>query len=644
LANSFLKKMWRRGALSLVRRLSEPHSAGQAISGGVKSGRWQRACSMTSTQMYNWRVAAVRNALSERGKAEGPLTVDDLVSLGHLDQYHYLGVQACDELLDILGIEAGARVLDIGSGIGGPARYIAQQSGCDITGVELQKDLVDYGSELTQRVGLAEQVRFVHGDFLELVRSGSGVVGEAMFDHVISLLVILHFPERPAALQACYDSLKPGGTLLIEDFAMVGNGFTEKESNDLVGTVSANTVTSVAQYVSELEAAGFVDVHVDNLTPEWKAWTKARHEAYRESKETTVQMHGEKLFNDRVAFYEVIDSLFAGGNLGGARITARKMSTAEKNLKLKAGSRKTNPSKASLNEYGVTVATQEKKRPSEGVTQPLLPAGSNTSATQYHDSLQYHFFFPGLFLAGRVFHTKTLQQHSAWMFNTQTGEVTELFPPSYDTMVQATGCETLHLDSDHLSIVDTPEGGKITMKAKGLTVSFQQMDIFSWLPAGQAENAVIHRPNLACKIELDGKMLHGTGYSKRYYGEYPRFWGYRFIHGVTSESEPSFFWNADAAFGDNKYNYFKILGPSGTLTSAETEKAWQQDTSGYAMIDGVLHEVKLRPLATWETIIGGSAWNMESKMQNRYCEAELRAGSKVTRGIAYNERCYGTLG
>jgi len=84
--------------------------------------------------------------------------------------------------------------------------------------------------------------------------------------------------------------------------------------------------------------------------------------------------------------------------------------------------------------------------------------------------------------------------------------------------------------------------------------------------------------------------------------------------------------------------------PSGKLVSAEAEKSWQQDTSGFAIIDGVVHETRLRPLVTWDTLIGGNGWNMESKMQNRYCEVELRAGNKVTHGVAYNERCYGTLG
>ena len=63
--------------------------------------------------MYNWRVAAVHNALARAGKAVGPLLVSDLTILGHLDQYHYLGVHACDKAIETLGISAGSTVLDV---------------------------------------------------------------------------------------------------------------------------------------------------------------------------------------------------------------------------------------------------------------------------------------------------------------------------------------------------------------------------------------------------------------------------------------------------------------------------------------------------------------------------------------------------
>jgi len=320
----------------------------------------QRHCStthgnMTDTGMYNWRVAAIHNALAKRGKASGPLTVEDLVSLGHLDQYHYMGTEACDELIEVLGFDDTVNILDIGSGIGGPARYLSMKTGCSITGVELQKDLNDAARELTERVGLSEKVKFVTGDFVERFQCQDADL-QVKFDHMISLLVILHVADRQALLQASYDSLKPGGTFLIEDFALVGDHFTAKESSNLTNVVSANTVTSKVDYIAALEAVGFVDIEVVDLSEQWQCWTKARHESYRASREETVQMHGEKLFNDRVSFYEVIDELFAGGNLGGVRISGRRRGTCEERLHHGRKTARSITSTAVLNELGSTLS------------------------------------------------------------------------------------------------------------------------------------------------------------------------------------------------------------------------------------------------------------------------------------------------
>jgi len=609
---------------------------------------------MTSGMMYNWRVAAVNNALEMRGKAEGPLTVEDLVSLGHLDQYHYLGTEACDELIDVLGLSVGSKVLDIGAGIGGPARYIAARSGCDVTGIELQSDLTDAAAKLTERVGLAERVQFKAGDFASVCRAeGSQML--AQFDHAFSLLSFCHFPDRDGALKLMAECVKPGGTILIEDLALVGPSFTVQETADLQNVVNAPAVTSIAEYVSALESAGFIDIEVVEVSAVWRDWTKARHESFKASREETVRLHGEELFESRCRFYNVVADLFAGGNLGGVRITGRKASVAEARLQ-EGRARRCGHARSSnvavLNEMGSTVDATLEAAKADAATkfrhdaQPLYPAGPDTEEVQYHDSLQYHFFFPGLFVAGRVFHTRTLQQHSAWMYDTGSGLMTELFEPSYQAMSQKVGNESLDMESDHLHITDAPAGGSFVVKQRGMKVSFAQRNIFSWLPAGQARDAVIHRPDLHCVLEIDGKRLEGTGYSKRYYGLYPRFWGYRFIHGITQTggSEPTCFWTADATFGDNKYNYFKVLPPSAPLISAESRDTWQQDSSGFALIGGTRYQVNLKPLCTWETIIGRPGGSMESKMQNRYCEVELVEGGKSSKGVAYNERCFGTLG
>ena len=66
------------------------------------------------------------------------MTVEQLTPF---DNYHYFGTEAVDEAIDVLGLKPGMRVLDIGSGIGGPARYIAERSGAQVTALELQPDL-----------------------------------------------------------------------------------------------------------------------------------------------------------------------------------------------------------------------------------------------------------------------------------------------------------------------------------------------------------------------------------------------------------------------------------------------------------------------------------------------------------------------
>ena len=196
----------------------------------------ERGDAMTdgNNTMYNWRVAAVHNALAKAGKATGPLLVSDLTILGHLDQYHYLGVHACDKAIETLGIAAGSTVLDVGSGIGGPARYISAASGCHVVGVEVQADLVDAAVALTARVAsLDGRIRFACADFTspELDMHAVGLPARGA-DHVISLLVFLHIPDRPTVLARCYDALAPGGSFLIEDFVARGP-FTAHEDNVL---------------------------------------------------------------------------------------------------------------------------------------------------------------------------------------------------------------------------------------------------------------------------------------------------------------------------------------------------------------------------------------------------------------------------
>ena len=99
----------------------------------------------------------LKTALAALGPEDQRLTPKQL---GALDQFHTRGFVATVELARLAGIAAGMSVLDVGSGVGGPARFLAATYGCRVTGVDLSEPFVDAARYLTERTGLSGQVSF----------------------------------------------------------------------------------------------------------------------------------------------------------------------------------------------------------------------------------------------------------------------------------------------------------------------------------------------------------------------------------------------------------------------------------------------------------------------------------------------------
>ena len=163
---------------------------------------------MKAMKLYD-RVERIHNELALLDlDGAMPLTVEQLTPF---DQYHYLGTEAVDEAIAALGLDSGMRVLDVGSGIGGPARYIAARSGARVTALELQPDLDALAADLTRRCGLADLVEHRCGNILD-------GLGET-YDAVVSFLCFLHIEDKKRLLAACRDGLAAGGGMYIEDFS-----------------------------------------------------------------------------------------------------------------------------------------------------------------------------------------------------------------------------------------------------------------------------------------------------------------------------------------------------------------------------------------------------------------------------------------
>jgi ubiquinone/menaquinone biosynthesis C-methylase UbiE len=96
-------------------------------------------------------------ALAAVGKDIRRLTPGDLAPLDH---FHGRGIEATEEMADLLPVSPGDRLLDIGSGIGGPARYMAGRFGCQVTGIDLTEEFCETARRLTACVGMSGQVAF----------------------------------------------------------------------------------------------------------------------------------------------------------------------------------------------------------------------------------------------------------------------------------------------------------------------------------------------------------------------------------------------------------------------------------------------------------------------------------------------------
>lgn len=232
-----------------------------------------------------------------------------------LDQWHYHGTDAVAAAARALGLGPSSRVLDVGAGVGGPARYLAHTVGCHVTALELQPALHGIGVDLTRRSGLEGRVTHLCADAL------AHPLPHASFDAVLSLLAVLHIPDRPRLFSRFASILRPGGRCYLEDLCQRAP-FAPRDLKDLRTVVCGVTVTSPADYAADLSAAGFADVVATDLTDDWAPYAAERLAAWRQKHAAYARVHGEEAYAAQERFYSVIARLYDSGSLGGIRLTA----------------------------------------------------------------------------------------------------------------------------------------------------------------------------------------------------------------------------------------------------------------------------------------------------------------------------------
>jgi ubiquinone/menaquinone biosynthesis C-methylase UbiE len=191
--------------------------------------------------------AAILAGLAAAGKDPARLTVDDLAPV---DEFHIGGRQATEELAAGLPLAPGLKLLDIGSGLGGAARFLAARHGCDVTGIDLTAEYVAVANTLAARVGLADRVRYVQGSALSLPFPGGS------FDGATMLHVGMNVADKAALFRSVRRVLKPGGFFAIYDIMAEAAGELTYPL-PWATTAAASFVEPASAYRARLAEAGF---------------------------------------------------------------------------------------------------------------------------------------------------------------------------------------------------------------------------------------------------------------------------------------------------------------------------------------------------------------------------------------------------
>jgi len=202
--------------------------------------------------------AVILAALRGMGKDIERLTPDDLAPV---DEFHGGQRPATIRLAELLGLTGTERVLDVGSGLGGPSRFLAWRYGVRVSGVDLTAEFVRVAQMLTRRTGLEGLVDYRQGNALDLPFAAES------FDAVWSQNAAMNIADRDRLYREMRRVLKPGGRLALQEVA-AGPGGPPHFPVQWARAPAISFLFTADQTRAKLEAAGFRVVTWQDTTQE----------------------------------------------------------------------------------------------------------------------------------------------------------------------------------------------------------------------------------------------------------------------------------------------------------------------------------------------------------------------------------------
>lgn len=155
----------------------------------------------------------IETGLKLAGKDINSLTVDDLAPI---DEFHTRGRAATRELAEMANLKASDLILDVGCGLGGTARYLAEHYKCQVKGIDLIEEYISAGTKLTEFANLSDRVELHYGSALDLPYENE------QFDIVLTQHVQMNIVDKHRFYSEIERVLKPGGRFIFHDVFLRG--------------------------------------------------------------------------------------------------------------------------------------------------------------------------------------------------------------------------------------------------------------------------------------------------------------------------------------------------------------------------------------------------------------------------------------
>ena len=226
------------------------------------------------------------------------------------------GKEATEQLARLAAPRSASRVLDVGSGLGGAAVWLAENVGCRVTGLDLVASNVQAATDTAESLGLTHLVQFRHGDATAMpfeADSFSIVWGQDAWCHV---------PDRDALFAECARVLEPGGTIAFSDWLLTGEA-DESYRQGVLPSMACPSYETLSGYEALLERHGFTDITAEDISDQYASRYHTAMTRLEAAEDWITGKYGAKVFAIVMEKNGFALEAFDKKQIGGGQFLAR---------------------------------------------------------------------------------------------------------------------------------------------------------------------------------------------------------------------------------------------------------------------------------------------------------------------------------